>query len=89
MFGSLLATYVPTAASQMEALQVPPELMCSQWFLCVYITIFPTETVCRIWDAFLTRGTTTLFLIGLATVKAFEAKMASWTDTSELFSALG
>eukprot|EP00658_Telonema_sp_P-2_P069791 TRINITY_DN5918_c0_g1_i8.p1 TRINITY_DN5918_c0_g1~~TRINITY_DN5918_c0_g1_i8.p1 ORF type:complete len:570 (+),score=148.80 TRINITY_DN5918_c0_g1_i8:757-2466(+) len=88
VFAELLEIYLPAASSHLTSLQVPPELMCSQWFLCVFVTIFPTETVCRIWDAFLTRGVNSLFLVGLATIKAFEPKMASWADTSELFSAL-
>ena len=74
---------------RLSMLELSPEMLGQQWFLCVFVSSLPSETTCRIWDCVLTMGPEVLFSIGLATVQAFERSIkTSNIDTSEMFLAL-
>jgi hypothetical protein len=56
---------------------MPAQVICSQWFLCIFSNRLPCETVCRIWDAVFCRGPQAMFQIALAMMKTNESKIAA------------
>ena len=55
------------------ALQVPIEILASQWWLCLYANVLPTATLLRTWDAVLSGGgVSTLVASALALLRKYE-----------------
>jgi hypothetical protein len=39
-----------------SSLGVPIEMVCTQWFLCLFVNVLPAATVLRLWDVMLWEG---------------------------------
>jgi len=88
-FAALATTRLPKAAVRISAFELTPEILCQQWFLCGFVASLPSETVCRIWDAFLIFGSQVLFMVGLSTMEMFEKDLQDdLVDSGDIFLAL-
>lgn len=66
--------------------KLPPITLCTaSWFMSAYISIFPTETMLRIWDAFFYEDSKVFFRIALTIFKLAEPEIASVRDQMEQF----
>ena len=77
VFEDLLARTVPKLSVLFASEGVPLPLICSQWFLCLYVRVLPTETTLRVWDAFFYEGKKILFRMGLAILSSLESTILS------------
>ena len=57
-------------------MQVPLEILASQWWLCLYANVLPTTTLLRMWDMMLVGGgVDTLVASSLALLRRFEPRL--------------
>ena len=56
LFSALVATTLPALEAHFVALEVPTEILASQWWLCMFANVLPTSTLLRVWDAVLCGG---------------------------------
>lgn len=91
-FNRLLVAILPQLAAHIEEVGMPTSFVTTPWFMSLFATSLPSETVLRVWDVLLFDGPLVLSLVGAALMK-FGAKqlMAASTmhEVAELLSALG
>ena len=75
---------IPILAKHIDSLQIPWALICSKWFICLFVEVLPTETVLRIWDCLFAEGSKVLFRVSLAILKMHEKKFLEKKDFTEL-----
>eukprot|EP01054_Gregarina_sp_Poly1_P004139 Gregarina_sp_Poly_1__4138@NODE_2266_length_2381_cov_171_633967_g1453_i0_p2_GENE_NODE_2266_length_2381_cov_171_633967_g1453_i0NODE_2266_length_2381_cov_171_633967_g1453_i0_p2_ORF_typecomplete_len226_score24_63RabGAPTBC/PF00566_18/9_9e39_NODE_2266_length_2381_cov_171_633967_g1453_i09931670 len=68
----LISRRLPKVHRVFETLDIHIEWLCSEWFLCLYITVFPMPLVLRIWDTLVFEGTKVLFRVALSVFKVLE-----------------
>ena len=51
--GVLVERLLPDVAKTMERHGVGPHMLCVEWFLKIFVTVLPFETVLRLWDCLL------------------------------------
>ena len=57
-------------------MQVPLEILASQWWLCLYANVLPTATLLRMWDVVLAGGgVDTLVASSLSLLRRFEPRL--------------
>lgn len=68
----LISEHLPRLSRHLQEQGVEPTMYASQWFMTVCIYKFPFESVCRIWDIFLSEGVKIVFRVALAILKINE-----------------
>ena len=68
----------------MEKFEVPWELICSKWFICLFCDILPVETVFRIWDCLLYNGSQIVMKVAILTVLMHQDEILKTKDFVEL-----
>eukprot|EP01053_Blabericola_migrator_P005742 Blabericola_migrator_1__5741@NODE_290_length_10281_cov_162_780693_g238_i0_p7_GENE_NODE_290_length_10281_cov_162_780693_g238_i0NODE_290_length_10281_cov_162_780693_g238_i0_p7_ORF_typecomplete_len234_score16_55RabGAPTBC/PF00566_18/1_7e45_NODE_290_length_10281_cov_162_780693_g238_i057656466 len=71
----LISRRLPKVFRVLQSLDIRVEWLCSEWFLCLFITVFPMPLVLRIWDTLVVEGTKVLFRVSLAVFKILEPKI--------------
>ena len=56
MLRDILNDKIPNVTKHLDALEMDLSLFSFNWFLTLFIENIPTNTVLRIWDAFLFEG---------------------------------
>ena len=70
------ASRAPLSASDCNCMQVPLEILASQWWLCLYANVLPTATLLRMWDVVLAGGgVDTLVASSLSLLRRFEPRL--------------
>jgi hypothetical protein len=64
----LLQALHPPIVAHLQALDVPLDLVCSQWLLALFSMNLPRETLFLLWDALFLRGRAVLLAAVLATL---------------------
>ena len=54
---------------QFDAVGVDMAMFAPQWFMTLFVYLFPTSLVLRIWDIFLLEGWKTIYRVGIALIK--------------------
>lgn len=73
----------------MPCLQVPIEILASQWWLCLYANVLPTATLLRTWDVVLSGGgVDSLVASALALLRRYSAKLAEAEDIAGVYAVL-
>lgn len=80
----LVSSKLPRLAAHMEALEVDMSVMATEWYLCLFATSMPSETVARVWDALFNEGPKILFRVALALLKMHEDVMLRTDNAGEL-----
>lgn len=77
--GVLIDTCLPDVAQLMNSLGVVPHMLCVEWFLKVFVTVLPFETVLRVWDCLLLapaeQGGTLLLAVAVTILTAGRRKL--------------
>ncbi|KAH3746126.1 TBC1 domain family member 2B [Pelomyxa schiedti] len=84
VFGDLVKQNHPKEFEHLESLCISLPLVTTRWFLCAFITVVPSETCLRIWDAFLLHGTMILFRAGVALIRLCSKKFMSADSTLQV-----
>mmetsp|Transcript_51914 Transcript_51914/g.121714 ORF Transcript_51914/g.121714 Transcript_51914/m.121714 type:complete len:399 (-) Transcript_51914:214-1410(-) len=66
-------------------MQIP--MICTRWFLCVFVDVVPTETMLRIWDVIFSEGSAFVFQASLGLLKLIEEDVLSSSDLEQLMAA--
>ena len=74
----------PKIHRHMEKHEIPWELICSKWFICLFCDILPIETVLRIWDCLLYNGSSIIMKTALLTVQLHQDEILSTNDFVEI-----
>eukprot|EP01043_Picozoa_sp_COSAG02_P027117 COSAG02_NODE_1584_length_11821_cov_11.601604_6_plen_620_part_00 len=60
----------PTLARRLQEMGVSVSLLSAQWFLCLYVDVFPTIACVRTWDIMMLDGCGVVFAVALAAFQA-------------------
>ena len=66
---------MPRVGRQMALLECPPTMFATDWFLCIFVGILPTDTALRVWDAFLLEGVKVMHRVALALMRRAQAQV--------------
>ncbi|KAL4457817.1 hypothetical protein ABPG75_012682 [Micractinium tetrahymenae] len=78
---------LPRLGAHMDALGCDMSILATDWFLCLFCTSLPAETVARVWDALLNEGPKVLFRVALALLKLHEPLLLAQDNEGELLRA--
>jgi hypothetical protein len=56
----------PALARRLKEMGVSVSLLSAQWFLCLYVDVFPTAACVRTWDIMMLDGEGVIFAVALA-----------------------
>lgn len=88
VFGELIAEQLPQLWEHFVDINLNIVLVCTQWFMCMYIRSVPFECTFRIWDAVFLHGPKVLFEVGLAILKLHQKELMTLTDTIDIVTFL-
>ncbi|XP_049866295.1 uncharacterized protein LOC126366994 isoform X2 [Pectinophora gossypiella] len=94
-FRDLLRLRLPRLANHMDHLQrisdepPLPDVFTMQWFLTLYATWLPRESLLRIWDLILLDGNEVLLLTALAIWDMLQDRILSARSADEFYSCMG
>ena len=82
-FVTLVSETLPSLHAHFVELDVPIEILASQWWLCLYANVLPTATLLRTWDVVLAGGgVDTLVASALALLRRVEGRLKE-TEVSD------
>jgi len=84
VFKVLFDQKFPKLAKHLHHQSVEPQPFVIQWFMCLFITVFPDEICSRILDVFFYDGSKMLFRVALALFRLNEKILLNAKDTAEL-----
>lgn len=85
VLGELVRKRLPLLHAHLEANNLSVALICTKWFLCLYVDTLPTESVLRVWDSLFFEGWKVLFRVALALFKMSEKELLEIKDPGELY----
>ncbi|XP_078668917.1 TBC1 domain family member 2B-like isoform X1 [Branchiostoma floridae x Branchiostoma belcheri] len=88
VFKDLLKEKLPHLSSHLDNNNVDLSLVTFNWFLTIFVDGMPSDTMLRIWDAFLYEGSKVLFRYALAFFKASEESILQQKDYMSIFKFL-
>lgn len=83
-FESLFLERLPDLASHFEKMDITASIIVMQWFLAIYVPVFPTETVFRIFDALLIEGRGVLFAVAVAFFQIYSNEILMVEDNESV-----
>jgi len=72
--------YLPDLHRHIERLKISILLITTKWFMCLFIGIFPSESVLRIWDYLFLLGPSVLFKVTIATLQIHQEELLNTKD---------
>lgn len=84
----LVSSKLPRLAQHLQALKCDISILATDWFMCLFATTLPAETVARVWDTLFSEGPKVLFRVALAVLKLLEPALLAQEDTGELLGVL-
>ncbi|XP_066926047.1 TBC1 domain family member 2B-like isoform X1 [Clytia hemisphaerica] len=85
VFRDLLDEKCPKLSAHLVSLQFDISLVSFNWFLTVFVDLFPIELTLRVWDTFLFEGSKVLFRYALSVFKLFEEEFLRFKDPGPMF----
>ncbi|EEB10878.1 gh regulated tbc protein-1, putative [Pediculus humanus corporis] len=73
----------PEVHQHITNLGLPWLIICSKWFICLFVEILPIETVLRIWDCLFYEGSKIFFRVGIALIKLNRKQLIESKDFAE------
>lgn len=75
----------PDVSKLIGDLQASLSMVCMQWFLCLFVEVFPTQTTVRLWDIIMCSGKNVLIQIVLQLVKVHHHKILTFKTSTEFY----
>ena len=72
VFAEILARECPQLCALLEQQCLSLPVATTRWFLCLFVTVVPSETALRIWDTFFLHGKVILYRAAVAVLKQLE-----------------
>ena len=69
VLGELLRSKLPQLCAHLARVGVDISIIATDYFLCLFCTVMPSETAMRVWDALLSEGSKVLFRTALSLLK--------------------
>ena len=89
LFATLVRTALPQIHNHFCDLEVPIEILASQWWLCLYANVLPTATLMRTWDVVLSGGgVDTLVASALAILRKYAPSLCAAEDIAGVYAVL-
>jgi TBC1 domain family member 2A len=85
---SIVAKKLPNLAEHMKMIECDFSMVSTEWFLCLFATSLPLETVARVWDVLFCEGPKILYRIALAILKIHEEELLATENSGDLVKAL-
>lgn len=84
----IVAKKLPNLAHHMNMIECDFSMVSTEWFLCLYATSLPPETVARVWDVLFCEGPKILYRIALAILKIHEEELLAAENSGDLIKTL-
>ncbi|WIA29030.1 hypothetical protein OEZ86_011544 [Tetradesmus obliquus] len=84
----LIAQKLPRLATHLASLEAEVSILATDWFLTLFATCMPAETVARMWDALFNEGSKVLYRTALALLKSSEPALLACDNAGELLMAV-
>lgn len=85
---SIVAKKLPNLSQHMSRIECDFSMISTEWFLCLYATCLPPETVARVWDILFCEGPKILYRIAIALLKIHEEELLQAENSGDLLKAL-
>uniref|UniRef100_UPI00358FA834 growth hormone-regulated TBC protein 1 n=1 Tax=Myxine glutinosa TaxID=7769 RepID=UPI00358FA834 len=82
----LVKRKLPALVNHMEKHSVAWVLVCSRWFLCLFVDVLPVETVFRLWDCLFYEGSKVMLRAALALMLHFRTALLESASFSAIVS---
>lgn len=79
----LIGQKMPRLATHMAALEADISILATDWYLTLFSTSMPAETVARVWDGLFNEGPKVLFRAALALLKSQEAALLRFDNAGQ------
>ena len=79
----LIRIKLPRLHAHLELLEADVSVVATDWFLTIFATSVPSETVGRAWDALFNEGPKVLFRVALALLKTQEEVLLRCDNAGE------
>lgn len=79
----LIAQKLPRLAQHMTDLEADISILATDWYLTLFATSMPAETVARVWDGLFNEGPKVLFRTALALLKSQEAALLKYDNAGD------
>eukprot|EP00201_Polytomella_parva_P003812 CAMPEP_0175086916 /NCGR_PEP_ID=MMETSP0052_2-20121109/29530_1 /TAXON_ID=51329 ORGANISM="Polytomella parva, Strain SAG 63-3" /NCGR_SAMPLE_ID=MMETSP0052_2 /ASSEMBLY_ACC=CAM_ASM_000194 /LENGTH=425 /DNA_ID=CAMNT_0016359183 /DNA_START=290 /DNA_END=1567 /DNA_ORIENTATION=+ len=80
----LIASKLPKLHAHFRAIDFDISMLATDWYLCLFSSSLPSETVSRVWDALFNEGPKILFRVALALLKIYEDNILRVDNAGEL-----
>mmetsp|Transcript_110630 Transcript_110630/g.253364 ORF Transcript_110630/g.253364 Transcript_110630/m.253364 type:complete len:724 (-) Transcript_110630:23-2194(-) len=84
ILATLIAERHTDVARRLNSIYVDTSLFALQWFLCIFVGFLPGTLVLRIWDHFLTLGSTVLFAAAVSLVASVEDELVTCNGVADV-----
>jgi len=75
LFEQLVSKHLPSLWKHCQKINLAIPLICSPWFLCLFVNYLPNETTYSIWDSIMLEGVKTVFEVALGILRMFQEKL--------------
>eukprot|EP00882_Tetradesmus_deserticola_P034896 GHRQ01040226.1.p2 GENE.GHRQ01040226.1~~GHRQ01040226.1.p2 ORF type:complete len:117 (+),score=50.86 GHRQ01040226.1:322-672(+) len=79
----LIAQKLPRLAAHLAELEAEVSILATDWFLTLFATSMPAETVARLWDALFNEGSKVLYRAALALLKSSEPALLACDNAGD------
>eukprot|EP00299_Pterocystis_sp_00344_P018464 c9214_g1_i4.p1 GENE.c9214_g1_i4~~c9214_g1_i4.p1 ORF type:complete len:470 (-),score=120.84 c9214_g1_i4:1070-2479(-) len=79
-FEKLFGERLPELKAHFDNIDISASMIVMQWFLAVFVSIFPTETVFRIFDVLLVEGRAVLFAVSIGFFRIIQNELLKIDD---------
>jgi len=76
----LVSKHLPSLWKHCQKINLAIPLICSPWFLCLFVNYLPNETVYSVWDSIMLEGVKVVFEVALGILRMFQEKLLLIND---------
>lgn len=79
----LISEKLPRLHAHLQDLEADVSIIATDWYLTLFSTSMPSESVARVWDALFNEGPKIVFRVALALLKAHEEVLLKCDNAGE------
>ncbi|MEW5309256.1 MAG: hypothetical protein WDW38_001154 [Sanguina aurantia] len=84
----LITTKIPKLHAHFQAVELDISIIATDWYLCLFCTSLPSETVARVWDALFHEGPKIIYRVSLAVLRIYEENILRVDNAGEIMMRL-